>query len=149
MKKILATMLLLAFLAPFIVAQARETHSFDFIKPTAIASIASLGTATNGVEFTSEDIILTDDVVVLFGKCTIASANGEDIVFSYQASYDDGVTWTTDAFCTVTIPSVTGTMIRGEEKLCAGVRRLRLWTVYNGDAVTAITTVNSTASMER
>jgi len=148
MKKLkLFTILLVFLFAVFSFGDYRD-HK-DFLA-TAEASIASTATATNGSEFDSETIVVQTEVIAITITFTIVAANGDDIDFYFQASHDNGVTWSSDEYFIVDCASDVSTagtpVYHTEEKLVGGISHLRLWKVVNGDTVTAITAVNATAS---
>lgn len=79
------------------------------------------------------------------------SMDGADIDFHFQASYDNGNTYTTADYWIVEVESDTDAdddeiVIYTEPVLVFGVSHLRLWKVVNNDAANSITDVNATIS---
>lgn len=115
---------------------------------TAIASIdEGGGQAVNGSEFNSEEYPVPTDMANLGMEFTIATGDGKKIVFEWQASYDNGATWTTVDFAIREIDSDEdddSNVIRDAMVIWTqGISHIRLWRVTNNDAVTAITSVNA------
>ena len=79
------------------------------------------------------------------------SMDGADIDFYFQASYDNGTTYTTTDYVVVSRESDTDAdadevVIYTEEVNVFGISHLRLWKVVNNDAANSITDVNATIS---
>jgi len=79
------------------------------------------------------------------------SMDGNDVDFYFQASYDNGTTYTTTAFWVVSIESDTdhvANVVRYTDFIVPvwGISHLRLWKVVNNDATSSITDVNATIS---
>lgn len=121
----------------------------DFLA-TAEASIAAAATATNGSEFTSRTEPTDPEKVCITCIFTTAGGDGGEVLFSFQASFDGGTTYTSNAFKAIGIPSDednASNVVRHAELVdVSGISHLRLWKVTNGDAATAITSVNATIS---
>lgn len=152
-KKILFTLLLcLTLVIP--VSTQSWTYGEACIA-SDIATIASLGTATDGSEFTAVPIKIQrldgSSIVGLTVQFTAgATASGDDLVFSWVGSWDNGTTYTTSPVLTVSVASDVTTVAVAcyhlEQKVAAGISHLKLSTVYNGDSVAAITVVNAYVS---
>jgi len=117
---------------------------------TAEASIAAAATATNGTEFTSKSLPPDPNQALITVIFTTAGGDGGSVDFEFQASYDGGTTWTTTDFIKISVASdedADSNVVRHSTIVdTAGVSRLRLWKVKNGDGVTAITSVNAVLS---
>jgi hypothetical protein len=122
----------------------------DFIA-TAIATITTGATATNGSEFTSVAIPVDSDMAALAITFTHAGAgDGSNIDYYFQASYDGGTTWTTNEFILIQkasnmAPAAAGARVHAQVDWYQGISHLRLWKVVNNDAA-SITAVNATLS---
>ena len=126
--------------------------SADFLA-SDYASIASTATYTKTSWTRAEMLVCSREIVAITIEFTIATANGDDIDFYFQASFDGGATWSTDEFvivdCASDIATVASPAKHTELVNVYGISHLRLWKVVNGDAVTAITAVNATMSWGR
>jgi hypothetical protein len=153
LKRLFLALSLIALLALPVSAQSWSWSSACI--DTAITTLAASSTATNGSEFTANSI----QVSLLGGSSVVAvtitftgdgSMDGSDIDFFFQASYDDGTTWSTTGFVEVDVASDTdhsSNVVRHTELVNVyGVSHLRLWKVVNNDAANSITSINATIS---
>lgn len=123
---------------------------------TSEASISAGGTATNGSEITASSIKVSRNnhasvVAVTIWFTGDGSMDGSDVDFFFQASYDNGTTWSTDAYVEVDVASDTDADGSNNAKHTElinvyGISHLRLWKIVNNDAANSITTVNATIS---
>jgi len=122
----------------------------DFIA-TAIATITTGATATNGSEFTSRELPVRTQMATITVTFTHAGAgDGANVDFYFQASYDNGSTWTTNEFILTQVasniaPAAAGARIYSAVDWFQGISHIRLWKVTNNDAA-SITLVNATLS---
>ena len=118
---------------------------------TDYASLAADGTYTKTTWTTEELLVLHKawgPITLIF---TTAGGDGNEIEFYFQASYDGGTTWSTGDDLIVYVDS--DEQGDGDDEvrypwieIWPGWSHLRLWKIYNGDQVTAITAVNATLS---
>ena len=126
------------------------TKSTDFLG-TAIDLNAGL-TATNGAEFNSRALSVKErETVAVTVTFTRAAGAADTVDFSFEASYDDGISWTTYRGVKIDIPTnqvaVKGTIVRVMVLVSTpGCSHLRLKTVVNNDGVNNLTDVNVTMS---
>lgn len=90
----------------------------------------------------------TGALTITFTRTTGTSAT---VDFEFQASYDNGVTWTTSAYVTVSIPTnslAASDVVRYTAPINVyGVSHLRLSRIVNNDGATALTACNATFSL--
>jgi len=156
-KKILLTLFLCLFIVSTVSPQS-WVYSEDCIA-TAIAEITTGDEAVMVTDFVTipikvsrrggGDLIGIVSITVTFtGDGTM---DGNDVDFYFQASYDNGTTYTTTAFWVVGIESDTdhvANVVRYTDFIVPvwGISHLRLWKIVNNDATSSITDVNATIS---
>lgn len=158
-KKILLTL----FLCLFVVSTASPqswVYNEDCIA-TAVATITTGDNANMTDDFTTVPIkVSRRDGGNLIGIVAITitftgdgSMDGADIDFYFQASYDNGTTYTSTDYWIVSRASdtdhVSNVVIYTEMVPVWGVSHLRLWKVVNNDAANSITDVNASISGSR
>lgn len=151
--KILLTLFLCLFLAGFINAQS-WVYNEDCIA-TAVSTITTGDNANMTDDFTAVPIRVqrldhSSVVAITITFTGDGSMDGADVDFYFQASYDNGTTYTTDEFVIIDCPSDedhSSNIVRHMELVNVyGLSHLRLWKVVNNDAANSITDVNATIS---
>jgi len=121
-----------------------KNHSQRNFIASDIASIAKATTITEGTDFDSQVIDVTDvDVIVLQGKVTggNASASG-NVTFTILGTLDDSL-WDTVAVATLVIAMSGASQIVQSDPLdVRGYRSLKLGSIQNADASYTATVVN-------
>ncbi|MCK4385375.1 MAG: hypothetical protein KAW52_03840 [candidate division Zixibacteria bacterium] len=105
-------------------------------------------TATNGVEFDSEELNVKRRSPVAFTVTFTRAAGAADTVdFAFEASYDNGNSWATFDGVTISIATnhsvVSGTTVSVLKIIrVRGVSHVRLKSVKNNDGVNNLTAIN-------
>ena len=158
-KKILLTLFLCLFVVSTVSPQS-WVYNEDCIA-TAVATITTGDNANMTDDFTTVPIkVSRRDGGGLIGIVAITitftgdgTMDGNDIDFYFQASYDNGTTYTTTEYWVVGIESdadhVDNVVIYTEPVLVWGISHLRLWKVVNNDATSSVTDVNASVSGSR
>uniref|UniRef100_A0A6M3J1M4 Uncharacterized protein n=1 Tax=viral metagenome TaxID=1070528 RepID=A0A6M3J1M4_9ZZZZ len=153
MRKIKMLALVIALLAMTSMADVLTKEAF---LATAISTITTGATATNGSEFTSREISLGERahpvvaIIVTFARATGSSST---VDFNFQVSYDMGTTWADYDDGEIQVASnhaaITGTTVRYYTLVSLyGVDFIRLYTVKNNDSA-SITAVNVTLTTSK
>lgn len=123
-----------------------------------IATITTGDSAVNGTDFTSSSVWVSRRAFASVVAITITftgdgTMDGADIDFLFQVSCDDGTTWSTTEYVTISIASntdhVANIVYYTETIQVYGISHIRLWGVINNDAANSITDVNATLSQGR
>jgi len=127
----------------------------DFLA-TAVACAKST-TVTNVTDFTSRSIRVSRGIHYSGEFClltitfTRTTGTSSEVDFEFQASFDDGTTWCTDAFIKISIATnrtaVSNVVRHCSVELIPGVSHLRLYRIVNNDASTDLTACNATLSI--
>ena len=139
-------LLILAVLLLMLPLSGSWSRSYNFVE-TAFNLNAGL-TATNGVEFDSEELSVKRRSPVAFTVTFTRAAGAADTVdFAFEASYDNGNTWATFDGVTISIPTnhsvVSGTTVAVLKIIrVRGVSHVRLKSVKNNDGVNNLTAIN-------
>lgn len=155
--------ILTAFLLTSMVSAQSWVRKEVFIVDSAgdadpIETILTTATATNGTEFTSSSIHVSRPNFAAVVAITVTftgdgSMDGEDVDFIFQVSHDDGTTWSSTDYVTISRASdtdhVTNVVYYTETVQVYGISHIRLWKVTNNDAANSITDVNATLSQGR
>jgi len=142
MMKKLKIILFLCLFASFMFGDWSEKLPFI---DTAIASITTGATATDGSEYNSNKIPISTAAVAITGEFTIAAPDGSNIEFRIFACYDGtGTNWSFLVTLTTesNITAATGNTRRRTFNINAeGVSHLKVQSIKNNDANT-ISNVN-------
>jgi hypothetical protein len=126
------------------------------ILPTGVDCGTST-TVTNGTDFTSEHVSTTypidtpKNVGLLTVTFTRTTGTASEVDFGFQASYDGGTTWTTAAYCTVSVATnataVSNIVRYSVPVYLYGISHLRLYQIVNNDGSTALTACGAYLSL--
>ena len=124
-------------------------YKADFIS-TAINLNAGL-TATNGAEFTSNELKVSSELVGITIQFTRAAGAADTVDIAFEASYDNGTNWATFEGVVLSVATnhsvISGTSVAVFLLVTTnGVSHLRLKTIVNGDGVNNLTAINATLS---
>ncbi len=147
MKKIKGLFLISLLLA--IPLSGSWRYSANFLS-AAINLNAGL-TATNGSEFTSNELKDSAEIVACTVQFTRAAGAADTVDFAFEASYDNGTSWATFEGVTISIASnhsvISGTSVSVLILVYVpGVSHLRLKSIVNGDGVNNLTAINVSVS---
>ena len=160
-KKILLTLFLCLFVVSTASPQSWVYNENCIQSPTTgLASLAGAATtATNGTEFTAVPIKVSrrdggghSSVVTITISFTTdgGGIDSNDVDFYFQASYDNGTTYTSDEFVIIDCPADTTASSNAvkhmEQVNVYGISHLRLWKIVNNEADDTITLINATIS---
>jgi len=124
---------------------------------TAAVSLDASATKTNGTDFTSAELNVTEVQLVLVTMTfTRAAGSASKVNFYFQVSYDDATTWSdymepisgAEYIGIATNHDViSGTTVRVSQPfMLSNVTHLRLTKIVNGDGANALTAVNVSMS---
>lgn len=151
MKRLIPFLILFLVFLPLMASQANLGN----LLATA-EDVAASGTATNGVEFNSEEIRIARGDFEPSGIFTIeftrAAGGAETLDFSFEGCYDNKVTWATLNASTLEVATntapVTGTTVRVSFTFeWPGVRYVRLKSIENNDTANNVTACNVNVSI--
>ena len=149
-KLIFLSILLLCFLPLF------GMHTADFLD--SAINIAASGTATNGSEFTSNELdvetpmqkrLRPGAIIITF---TRAAGTASTVDFEFEVSYDRGATWASFEGVKIEVATnhvvVSGTTVRVHKEIYFyGVSFIRLHSIKNNDSTNGITACNAILSL--
>jgi len=114
-------------------------------------------TVVNGTDFTAASASTTypvdmpKDVGVLTVKFTRTTGTTAEVDFEFQASFDGGTTWTTAAYCTISVATnaaaVSDVVRYSVPVYLYGISHLRLYRIVNNDGSTALTNCGAYLSL--
>jgi len=122
-----------------------------FIAPNANPlSIAAGGSAINGIDFYSKEISVSDPdhgaVAFFVAEFTRSVGSYDTVDFEFEASHDNGETWTTDYYVKMEIPTNTraenNEVRAGKFINVSGVSKVRLSRITNNDSSNDLTNCN-------
>ena len=120
---------------------------------TDYASIAATATYTKATWTRDELLVIPSSWAMVTVTFTTAGGDGNEIEFYFQVSCDNGATWSTTYWTVIDVASdedgVDGVVRYQWLDIYPGVSHIRLWKIYNGDQITAITDVNASLSWGR
>ena len=151
MKRLKLFTIFLVFL--FTVASFGDHGGHQNFLATDYASIAADGTYTKTTWTTDEMLVVPSSWALITVTFTTAGGDGNEIEFYFQVSCDNGATWTTTYWTLVSVDSdedaVANVVRYPWIDIYPGISHIRLWKIYNGDQITAITDVNASLSWGR
>ena len=151
MKRLKFLTIFLVFL--FAVASFGDYGGHQNFLATSYASLAADGTYTKTTWTTDEMIVIPSSWAMITVTFTTAGGDGNEIEFYFQVSCDNGSTWSTTDWFVIWVDSdeenVDGVVVCPWFEIFPGASHIRLWKIYNGDQVTAITAVNASLSWGR
>jgi len=147
--KILSVLALILVLAPGLSA---ERYERDFLA-TAV-DVALSTTAVNVTDFTSRELSLPDNLLLVGISCTFTRTVGsvEEVDFKFQFSYDDGTTWTTEPeelTYSTNAEAVANVVVLYDAEILPGVTHIRLCEIDNRDTTINLTACNATLVYKR
>lgn len=114
-------------------------------------------TVVNGTDFTSAEVSTTypidtpKNVGLLTVTFTRTTGTASEVDFEFQASYDGGTTWTTAAYCTISVATnaaaVSNVVRYSVPVYLYGISHLRLYRIVNNDGSTALTACGAYLSL--
>ena len=121
---------------------------------TDYASLAADTTDTKATWTTEEMLVVPRPWAMITVTFTTAGGDGNDVDFYFQVSCDNGATWSTVDWMTISVASDEeadgdGAVRYPYPDIYPGVSHIRLWKIVNGDLITAITAVNAKLSWPR
>ena len=155
LNKLIILLALLLMLSPLTGGQS-WFYKANFL--TTAVDVGTSTTATNGTEFTSAAIWvsrLNADPTFCLVTITFTRTTGsaEEVDFKLIASFDDGTTYTTDAYETITVATnivaTSSVVVHSEIVWIAGVSHLKLGWIDNRDTTIALTDCNASVSLGR
>ena len=151
MKKFKLFTIFLVFL--FAVASFGDHGGDANFLATDYASLAADTTYTKATWTTDELLVMHTAWAMITVTFTTAGGDGNDVDFYFQISCDDGETWSTVDWMTISVASDEenddGVVRYPYPDIFPGISHIRLWKIVNGDLVTAITAVNAKLSWPR
>ena len=151
MKKFKLFTIFLVFL--FAVASFGDHGGDANFLATDYASLAADTTYTKATWTTDELLVMPTAWAMITVTFTTAGGDGNDVDFYFQISCDDGETWSTVDWMTISVASDEenddGVVRYPYPDIFPGISHIRLWKIVNGDLVTAITAVNAKLSWPR
>jgi len=144
MRKLIAAISIL-----FLVSICLSWTGYEAFLGTAVDVNATV-TKTNGVGFTSNEIILIGKPAAVVGMAFVfsrAAGSASTVDFAFEVSWDGAKTWGTLDGGTVQIATntaaVTGTTVRVFKEInLYGVSNIRLKSIYNSDGANNVTGVS-------
>ena len=128
----------------------------DIASTTFLATPVSCGTSAavvNGTGFTSKvahvsSLMNAQPVGIITVTFTRTTGTASEVDFEFQASSDEGTTWTTPYFVKVSIATnetaVSDIVVAKRLIYLYGITSLRLYRINNNDGSTALTLCNAT-----